>query len=132
MYIRVHVHVRLTSRPKGCSQPRELWFFDILMYNFMSCHIILQSCTPTMGSTDVWQPLHALQLLSDTGHAPSSPGDMTTLPPRSVFLVSDGHMTEEGATLTAIRQGLKYCRLFTFGVRSADRQAGLGTWWPQT
>ena len=21
-----------TSRPKGCSQPRELWFFDILMY----------------------------------------------------------------------------------------------------
>ena len=20
----------LTSRPKGCSQPRELWFFDIL------------------------------------------------------------------------------------------------------
>ena len=22
----------LTSRPKGCSQPRELWFFDILMY----------------------------------------------------------------------------------------------------
>ena len=22
----------LTSRPKGCSQPRQLWFFDILMY----------------------------------------------------------------------------------------------------
>ena len=22
----------LTSRPKGCLQPRELWFFDILMY----------------------------------------------------------------------------------------------------
>ena len=21
----------LTSRPKGCLQPRELWFFDILM-----------------------------------------------------------------------------------------------------
>ena len=26
----------LTSRPKGCSQPRELWFFDILMYSIPS------------------------------------------------------------------------------------------------
>ena len=28
----------LTSRPKGCSQPRELWFFDILMYD---CVLVL-------------------------------------------------------------------------------------------
>ena len=25
----------LTSRPKGCLQPRELWFFDILMYMYV-------------------------------------------------------------------------------------------------
>ena len=26
--MQLHVH----ARPNGCSQPRELWFFDILMY----------------------------------------------------------------------------------------------------
>ena len=25
----------LTSRPGGCSQPRELWFSDIFMYMYM-------------------------------------------------------------------------------------------------
>ena len=25
----------LTSRPKGCSQPRELWFFDMYMYMYI-------------------------------------------------------------------------------------------------
>ena len=79
----------------------------------------LQACTPNLGSTDVWRPLHALQLLSDTSHTHSTslPGDTTTLPPRSLFLISDGHVTEEGSTLTAIKQGLKHFRLFTFGVR---------------
>ena len=29
----------LTSSPKGCSQPKELWFFDILMY----IHVYVQA-----------------------------------------------------------------------------------------
>lgn len=68
-----------------------------------------------MGSTDVWRPLHSLYLLSD--HTPKVGGvDTSTLPPRSVFLISDGHMTEEAPTLDAIRQGVQYSRVFTFGV----------------
>ena len=69
-----------------------------------------------MGSTDIWKPLHCLQLLSD-GDAPVVGTDITTLPPRSIFLVSDGHMTEEDPTLDAIRRGIRHSRLFTFGVR---------------
>ena len=69
-----------------------------------------------MGSTDIWKPLHCLQLLSDED-ASMVGTDITTLPPRSIFLVSDGHMTEEGPTLDAIRRGIRHSRLFTFGVR---------------
>lgn len=76
----------------------------------------LQSCSATMGSTDIWRPLRSLQLLSD-GQGPVVGTDTTTLPPRSIFLISDGHMTEEGPTLDAVRQGVRYSRLFTFGVR---------------
>ena len=68
-----------------------------------------------MGSTDLWRPLHSLYLLSD--YAPKVGGaDTSTLPPRSVFLVSDGHMTEEAPTLDVIRRGVKSSRVFTFGV----------------
>ena len=44
MYIHVHVHTYgdwLTFRPKGCSQPRELWFFDILMYMYIHVRTLL-------------------------------------------------------------------------------------------
>jgi poly [ADP-ribose] polymerase len=79
----------------------------------------VQERIPNMGSTDVWRPLRALQLLSETSPTSSSlPGETTSLPPRSVFLVSDGHVTDEGATLSVIRQALRNCRLFTFGVSS--------------
>ena len=67
-----------------------------------------------MGSTDLWRPLHSLYCLSD--YTPKVGGDTSTLPPRSVFLVSDGHMTEEGPTLDVIRRGVKTSRIFTFGV----------------
>ena len=63
-----------------------------------------------MGSTDVWRPLRSLFLLS------SGAVDSSTLPPRNVFLVTDGHMTEEQPTLQAIRQAVHTTRLFTFGV----------------
>ena len=72
-----------------------------------------QGATATMGSTDVWRPLRSLLLLS-SGAAAST--DSSTLPPRNVFLVTDGHMTEEQPTLQAIRQAVHTTRLFTFGV----------------
>ena len=73
-----------------------------------------QSCEANLGSTDLWRPLHSLHLLSVTN---SSGQDTNTLPPRSVFVITDGHMTEEGPTLSAIRNGTKTSRVFTFGVR---------------
>ena len=65
-----------------------------------------------MGSTDVWRPLRSLLLLSSG----AATVDSSTLPPRNVFLVTDGHMTEEQPTLQAIRQAVHTTRLFTFGV----------------
>ena len=79
-------------------------------------HTQYQQCTATMGSTDLWRPLRSLQLLSDAD-APLIGTDTTTLPPRSVFIISDGHMTEEDPTLSAIRQGVRNSRVFTFCVR---------------
>ena len=65
-----------------------------------------------MGSTDVWRPLRSLLLLSSGAATAKS----STLPPCNVFLVTDGHVTEEQATLQAIRQVVHSTRLFTFGV----------------
>ncbi|XP_064404134.1 protein mono-ADP-ribosyltransferase PARP4-like isoform X3 [Halichondria panicea] len=80
----------------------------------------VKSCTADMGSTDLWRPLRCLQLLSDLDSTTTGGvADTTTLPPRSLFLISDGHMTEEGPTLDTIRQGVRSSRLFTFGVSSA-------------
>ncbi|KAL5457332.1 hypothetical protein EMCRGX_G034580 [Ephydatia muelleri] len=78
----------------------------------------VQQCFADMGSTDLWRPLHSLQLLLDTPDHPSVGSDTTTLPPRSIFVITDGHMTEEEPTLTAIRQGVKTSRVFTLGVSS--------------
>ncbi|XP_065907674.1 protein mono-ADP-ribosyltransferase PARP4-like isoform X2 [Dysidea avara] len=72
----------------------------------------IQDATATMGSTDVWRPLRSLLLLSS-----GSGADSSTLPSRNVFLVTDGHMTEEQPTLQAIRQAVHTTRVFTFGVR---------------
>ena len=68
-----------------------------------------------MGTTDAWKPLHALFLLSDHTQKVGV-ADTTTLPPRSIFLISDGHVSEEAPTIAAIKRGLKQSRLFTFGV----------------
>ncbi|XP_065907786.1 protein mono-ADP-ribosyltransferase PARP4-like [Dysidea avara] len=77
----------------------------------------IQDATATMGSTDVWRPLRSLLLLSSGNGADSS-----TLPPRNLFLVTDGHMTEEQPTLQAIRQAVHTTRVFTFGVgKTANR-----------
>ena len=79
-----------------------------------SARKFIQKCQANLGSTDLWKPLHSLQLLSTSNEGINT---NNTLPPRSVFVISDGHMTEEAPTLTAIRDGLKSSRVFTFGVR---------------
>ena len=76
----------------------------------------IQKCQANMGSTDIWRPLHSLQLLS-CGSVSERNTNTDTLPPKSVFIVSDGHMTEEAPTISAIKDGLKSSRVFTFGVR---------------
>ncbi|XP_019851276.1 PREDICTED: uncharacterized protein LOC100633591 isoform X2 [Amphimedon queenslandica] len=79
----------------------------------------VQSCQAVMGNTDIWRPLHSLYLLSEA--ASSSTGGLTnssTLPPCSVFVISDGHMTEEAPSLSAIKDGAQNYRVFTFGVSS--------------
>ena len=55
-FLNRYVHVSgdwLTSRPKGCSQPRELWFFDILMYiytHYARVHIGFVAGGKTFGT----------------------------------------------------------------------------------
>ena len=81
----------------------------------------VQSCQAVMGNTDIWRPLHSLYLLSDA--ASVSTGGLTnssTLPPRSLFVISDGHMTEEAPSLSAIKDGAQNYRVFTFGVRYVE------------
>ena len=86
----------------------------VLLFLSFTSFFCQQSCEANLGSTDLWRPLHSLHLLSITN---SSGQDTNTLPPRSVFVITDGHMTEEGPTLSAIRNGTKSSRVFTFGVR---------------
>ena len=50
------------------------------------------------------------------GSGPVGVADTSSLPPRNVFVITDGHMTEEGPTLSAIRNSVKSTRVFTFGV----------------
>ena len=78
----------------------------------------LQECVANRGSTDLWRPLHSLSLLVPTqgGSGPVGVADTSTLPPRNVFVITDGHMTEEAPTLAAIRSNVKSTRVFTFGV----------------
>ena len=47
--------------------------------------------------------------------APSDSNDRATLP-RNVFVFSDGHISEEEATLECIRKSCHLTRVFTFGV----------------
>ena len=75
----------------------------------------VQKCQPNMGNTDLWRPLHSLNILSDSDGGVMT--DTSTLPPRSVFIISDGHITDEAPTLSTIKAGVKTSRIFTFGIR---------------
>ena len=66
-----------------------------------------QSLTATRGSTELWRVLQKLYLV---------PTLSTADHPRNLFLISDGHVTEEDTTLDLIRRHYHSDRLFTFGV----------------
>ncbi|XP_062507413.1 protein mono-ADP-ribosyltransferase PARP4-like isoform X2 [Corticium candelabrum] len=77
-----------------------------------AAHQYIRSSKATLGSTDVWRPLRSFMLT-----APSDSNDAATLP-RNVFVFSDGHISEEEATLECIRKSCHLTRVFTFGVGS--------------
>lgn len=66
-----------------------------------------QSLTATRGSTELWRILQKLYLV---------PTLSTADHPRNLFLISDGHVTEEDITLDLILRHYQSDRLFTFGV----------------
>lgn len=66
-----------------------------------------QSLTATRGSTELWRVLQKLYLV---------PALSTADHPRNLFLISDGHVTEEDITLDLVRRHYQSDRLFTFGV----------------
>ena len=89
-----------------------------LLLQCANVYCLVQGTVASRGSTDLWRPLHSLNLLSPTqaseSGGPSS--DSFTLPPRNVFVITDGHATEEAPVLAAIRKGAGSSRLFSFGV----------------
>ncbi|XP_072047176.1 protein mono-ADP-ribosyltransferase PARP4-like [Amphiura filiformis] len=66
----------------------------------------IQKAEANRGSTEAWNPLHAYFLLKQGNTKPCN-----------IFLVSDGHVSNETATLMAISQYRETSRIFTFGIR---------------
>ncbi|XP_038059035.1 uncharacterized protein LOC119730290 isoform X2 [Patiria miniata] len=68
-----------------------------------SARNFLQGLSASMGNTDVWRPLRAYFMLKS--------GAL-----RNVFFFSDGHVSNEDATLDAVRRNCRHTRVFTFGI----------------
>ncbi|KAI6659080.1 Poly polymerase 4 [Oopsacas minuta] len=73
----------------------------------------VQLARPNMGSTNLWKLFHAVELL----YRDSSSGSL--IPNRSVFIISDGHVTQEHTVLNKIQNISRHSRVFTLGVGSA-------------
>lgn len=89
----------------------ELFLYSIQKNkdSFEEAKKFVESLTADKGSTELWrvlQKLYMLPTLSTADH------------PRNIFLISDGHVTEEETTLSLIRSHCQSDRLFTFGVGS--------------
>ncbi|XP_033122166.1 protein mono-ADP-ribosyltransferase PARP4-like [Anneissia japonica] len=72
--------------------------------NISVAKTFIRNVQAKMGNTEVWRPLHAYFLLSDTNCL------------RNIFLISDGHINNEESTLNAIQLNAKNNRVFTFGI----------------
>ncbi|XP_022100686.1 poly [ADP-ribose] polymerase 4-like isoform X2 [Acanthaster planci] len=63
----------------------------------------LQGLSAAMGNTDVWHPLRTYFMLKS--------GQLC-----NIFIISDGHVSNEDATLEAVRRNCRHTRVFTLGV----------------
>ncbi|XP_033101567.1 protein mono-ADP-ribosyltransferase PARP4-like, partial [Anneissia japonica] len=72
--------------------------------NISVAKTFIRNVQAKMGNTEVWRPLHAYFLLSDTNCL------------RNIFLISDGHINNEESTLNSIQLNAKNNRVFTFGI----------------
>ncbi|XP_067050666.1 protein mono-ADP-ribosyltransferase PARP4-like isoform X2 [Acropora muricata] len=101
------------------------WIFNIILFGsknselfpcsrrkdeaFGEAEKFIKSLKANKGSTELWRVLQKLSLL---------PAISTADHPRNLFLISDGHVTEEETSLNFIRKNCQCDRLFTFGVGS--------------
>uniref|UniRef100_A0A8D2KV27 Poly [ADP-ribose] polymerase n=1 Tax=Varanus komodoensis TaxID=61221 RepID=A0A8D2KV27_VARKO len=72
--------------------------------NFAALEKFITSATATMGSSDLWKTLRYLNLLY--------PSECK----RNIFLISDGHIQNEGMTLQMVKQNAQHTRIFTCGI----------------
>ena len=77
--------------------------------NVRTASSYVSAARPVWGSTELWRPLRALQLLS-----PSQSSS-----PRAVFLFSDGMASDAPRALALASAMAEHTRLFTFGVGAA-------------
>ncbi|XP_015749941.1 PREDICTED: poly [ADP-ribose] polymerase 4-like [Acropora digitifera] len=101
------------------------WIFNIILFGsknselfpcsrrkdeaFGEAEKFIKSLKANKGGTELWRVLQKLSLL---------PAISTADHPRNLFLISDGHVTEEETSLNFIRKNCQCDRLFTFGVGS--------------
>ncbi|XP_060575380.1 protein mono-ADP-ribosyltransferase PARP4-like, partial [Ruditapes philippinarum] len=72
----------------------------------------IQVASANLGSTELLEPLHATQILSS---ATVSSADQSCL---NLFLISDGHVTQESSILLAAQKTSQQIRIFSLGVSS--------------
>ncbi|XP_015756071.1 PREDICTED: poly [ADP-ribose] polymerase 4-like [Acropora digitifera] len=101
------------------------WIFNIILFGSKNSELFpcsrrkdeafgeavkfIKSLKANKGSTELWRVLQKLSLL---------PAISTADHPRNLFLISDGHVTEEETLLNFIRKNCQCDRIFTFGVGS--------------
>ncbi|XP_038058129.1 protein mono-ADP-ribosyltransferase PARP4-like [Patiria miniata] len=78
--------------------------------NLKAAREFIKGATAEQGCTDFWRPLQSNHLLKPTSAL------------RNLFLITDGHLSNEQATLRAVGRHRAHSRVFTFGVsKTANR-----------
>uniref|UniRef100_A0A3Q1JHS3 Poly [ADP-ribose] polymerase n=1 Tax=Anabas testudineus TaxID=64144 RepID=A0A3Q1JHS3_ANATE len=79
-------------------------FYLLCRFYVCSSRIFHNSTAPLGGSTELWRPLQALNLLPPTRGI------------RNILLLSDGHIQNAELTLKLLRENAQHSRLFTCGL----------------
>lgn len=104
----VSVHMIGVNETSGIKLSAHAWRSMLRkMENLYLYYFFFQSLKANKGSTELWRVLQKLSLL---------PAISTADHPRNLFLISDGHVTEEETLLNFIRKNCQCDRIFTFGV----------------